>query len=199
MPDLYFLIEFPIFRDFDGNDIDALAILCEEKPYTGGEVVVREGEPADAMYILKSGVLEVCRMVDGERRHINLLSAGEFFGEMALIDGSPRSADVVCKEPAVLIRLSSDSFRSLKREHPVTALKIADVLLKTLSFRVRRSTSRALSSEVQAVKEAPLVGAKPPKPATPRRVRAIAKPRRGRKGPKPAPKKAKRAKKSGKK
>lgn len=147
MPDLYFLIEFPIFREFDGNDIDVLATRCEELTFSAGSSVVKEGEPADAMYIVKSGVLEVCRTVNGEVKNINLLNGGEFFGEMSLIDGGPRSADVVCKEAAVLIRLSSESFRALKIEQPATALKVADVLLKTLSFRVRRSTARALSSE----------------------------------------------------
>ena len=63
MPDLYFLIEFPIFRDFDGADIDALAALCEQVAFSPGSAVVKEGEPADAMYILKSGVLEVCNAV----------------------------------------------------------------------------------------------------------------------------------------
>jgi CRP/FNR family cyclic AMP-dependent transcriptional regulator len=156
MPDLYFLIEFPIFREIDGDDIDALAALCEETAFNAGTPVVKEGDPADGMYILKSGVLEVCRNVGGVVKSINLLSAGEFFGEMALIDGSPRSADVICKEDAVLIRLSSDAFRKLKKENPATALKIADVLLKTLSFRVRRSTTRALSSETTALAPAPL-------------------------------------------
>src|SRR5688572_7974896 len=98
MPDLYFLIEFPIFRDFGGEDVDALSGICEEVAYAQGAGVVREGEPADAMYIVKSGVLEVGRMLQGQFKSINLLSAGEFFGEMALIDGSPRSADVAAKE-----------------------------------------------------------------------------------------------------
>jgi CRP/FNR family cyclic AMP-dependent transcriptional regulator len=163
MPDLYFLIEFPIFRDFDGNDIDALATRCEELSFSTGSSVVKEGEPADAMYILKSGVLEVCRNINGETKSINLLSAGEFFGEMSLIDGGPRSADVVCKEAAVLIRLSSDAFRALKKEQPATALKIADVLLKALSFRVRRSTARALSSESTPVAAAAAPAPRPRK------------------------------------
>jgi CRP/FNR family cyclic AMP-dependent transcriptional regulator len=150
MPDLYFLIEFPIFRDFEGSDIEALAALGDERAFEAGASVVKEGEPADAMYVVKSGVLEVCRIVGGVSKSINLLSAGEFFGEMALIDGSPRSADVVAKESAVLLRLSRDAFMTLKKEHPATALKIADVLLKTLSFRVRRSTSKALSAEAGA-------------------------------------------------
>ena len=147
MLDLYFLIEFPIFRDFDGDDVDALGGLCQELSYGAGEAVVSEGGAGDAMYIVKSGVLEVSRKMAGVSKSINLLSAGEFFGEMALIDGSPRSADVTAKEAAVLVKLPSEAYQRLKKERPATALRIADVLLKTLSFRVRRSTNRALQSE----------------------------------------------------
>lgn len=147
MLDLYFLIEFPIFRDFDGDDVDALGATCELKPFEAGSVVCREGDPGDAMYVVRSGVLEVSRQVDGKAHHINLLSEGEFFGEMALADGSPRSADVTVKEAAVLVRIPAEAFKRLKKEKPVTALKVADVLLKQLSFRVRRSTSRALENE----------------------------------------------------
>jgi CRP-like cAMP-binding protein len=147
MPDLYFLIEFPIFRDFDADDVDALGAVCELVSLKAGVQVCKEGDPGDAMYVVRSGVLEVSRAVEGEARHINLLNEGEFFGEMALVDGSPRSADVAVKEDASLVRIPSDTYRKLKKSHPVTALKVADVLLKQLSFRVRRSTSRALESE----------------------------------------------------
>lgn len=170
MPDLYFLIEFPIFRELEADDVDALATMAEELSLPAGAAVVREGEPADAMYIVKSGVLNVCRQVQGEIKHINLLSAGEFFGEMALIDGSPRSADVLVKEAAVLVRLGSEAFKRLKKEKPATALKVAEVLLKTLSFRVRRSTTRALTSES---KPAPAVAAAAlPLPKKPARAKA---------------------------
>lgn len=147
MPDLYFLIEFPIFRDFDADDVDALGAVCELVSMKAGAQVCKEGDPGDAMYVVRSGVLEVSRAVEGESRHINLLNEGEFFGEMALVDGSPRSADVAVKEDAALVKIPADTYRKLKKSHPVTALKVADVLLKQLSFRVRRSTSRALESE----------------------------------------------------
>jgi CRP-like cAMP-binding protein len=149
MPDLYFLVEFPIFRDFDADDIEALSACCTLETFKAGSTICREGDPGDAMFVLKNGVLEVSRAVEGASRHINLLSAGEFFGEMSLVDGGPRSADVVVKEDAELMRLPADGYRKLKKEHPVTALKVADVMLKQLSFRVRRSTSRALESEVK--------------------------------------------------
>lgn len=149
MPDLYFLIEFPIFREFDADDVDVLGGVCQLVELGAGASVCREGDPGDAMYVVKSGVLEVSRAVEGEARHINLLSEGEFFGEMALVDGSPRSADVSVKEAAVLVKIPAEAYRSLKKQKPITALKVADVLLKQLSFRVRRSTSRALESETR--------------------------------------------------
>jgi CRP/FNR family cyclic AMP-dependent transcriptional regulator len=147
MADLYFLIEFPIFRDFDGDDIDALAKACEVLDLPTGAQVVKEGDPGDALFIVQTGVLEVSRQIEGKTLHINLLSAGEFFGEMALIDGTPRSADITVKEAVQLVRLPVSAYGQLKKDAPATALKVADVLLKTLSFRLRRSTTRALASE----------------------------------------------------
>ncbi len=147
MPDLYFLIEFPIFREFDADDVEALAAVCEERSFEAGATVVKEGDPGDAMYIVKSGVLEVVKRLGAESRHINLINAGEFFGELALIDGTPRSADVRAKEASVAVRLPREAYLQLKKGKPATALRIADVLLKTLSFRVRRSTTRAIQSE----------------------------------------------------
>jgi CRP-like cAMP-binding protein len=143
MPDLYFLVEFPIFRDFDADDVDALGAVCSLKDLPAGATVCKAGGPGDALYIVKSGVLDVSR----EGQHINLLSEGEFFGEMALVDGSPRSADVTVKEAVTLVELPGAAYARLKKERPASALKVADVMLKQLSFRLRRSTARALDAE----------------------------------------------------
>jgi CRP/FNR family cyclic AMP-dependent transcriptional regulator len=143
MTDLYFLVEFPIFRDFTAEDVEGLAPACELLKLAPGAPVCLEGSPGDALYIVKSGVLVVTR----QGKHIDLLSEGEFFGEMALVDGGPRSADVHVQEAAELVKLPADAYQRLKRERPASALKMADVMLKQLSFRVRRSTTRALDAE----------------------------------------------------
>lgn len=175
MPDLYFLIEFPIFRDFDGDDVEALGKACESLSLAESAHVVKEGDPGDAMYIVQSGVLEVSKQISGKMLHINLLSAGEFFGEMALIDGTPRSADVTVKEAAQLVRLPVAAYQQLKRDAPATALKMADVLLKTLSFRLRRSTTRALVSE--AAPAATPVAAPTPQAKAKRKAKFVARAR----------------------
>lgn len=144
LQDVYFLVEYPIFRDFDDADLEILADLCEELRASPGETIFKEGDPGNAMYIVRSGVVEVTTGgAKGRKNPINIISAGEFFGEMALIDGSPRSADVAAQEESVLVKLSSDAFLRLKKEYPATGFKIVDVLLKTLSFRLRRSNKKA--------------------------------------------------------
>lgn len=153
MTDLYFLLEYPIFRDFGDEDLAALSRSVQELRFAAGAAVCHEGEAGDAMYVVKEGVLDIQRLEAGHLHHINMLSAGEFFGEMALIDGSPRSADVLVKEDALLIKLPVEAYLGLKKEAPATALKVADVLLKTLSHRVRRSTKRALENERKQGKE----------------------------------------------
>ena len=173
MADLYFLIEFPIFRDFDGDDIDALAKACEVMELPTGAQVVKEGDPGDALFIVQTGVLEVSRQIEGKTLHINLLSAGEFFGEMALIDGTPRSADITVKEAVQLVRLPVSAYGQLKKEAPATALKVADVLLKTLSFRLRRSVTRALTSEAAPALQA----VSPKKKRAPKKKKKVSRPK----------------------
>ena len=55
MPDLSFLVEYPIYRDFDIEDIDVLGKICTEENYKNNEYIFREGEPGNAMYIIKKG------------------------------------------------------------------------------------------------------------------------------------------------
>ena len=73
------------------------------------------------------------------------MSEGEFFGELALIDGSPRSATIIAGGETSLVRLSNEAYKKLRTEHSATGFKITDVLLKYLSQRIRRTTKKAAS------------------------------------------------------
>jgi CRP/FNR family cyclic AMP-dependent transcriptional regulator len=94
-----------------------------------GEVLFREGDPGDTMFVLLEGSLDVLvgnTTVGGSIR-------GDMLGEMALIDQSPRSATVVAREPARLARLDSQRFQRLIQQHPFFALH----LMKVLADRIR--------------------------------------------------------------
>ncbi len=145
MTDVYFLLEYPIYREFEPEDIDILSQICEELKFKKDEVIFKEGTPGDALFIIKNGVVKVYKETKTRKKLITILSAGEFFGEMALIDGSPRSATVVAGEDSEVVKLSSEYFNKLKNDYPKTALKVFGALLKFMSYRIRRTTKKAAS------------------------------------------------------
>ncbi len=146
MADVYFLVEYPIYREFDSDDIDVLSGICSEQSYPKGRDIFRESDPGDAMYIIKKGTVKIYKEDRNRKKFIAMLSEGEFFGEMALIDGSPRSASAVSGDTGCeLVKLSIDGFKKLKTQHAKTGFKVTDVLLKFMSFRIRRTTQKTAS------------------------------------------------------
>ncbi len=107
MTDVYFLMEYPIYREFEPEDIDILSQIFEELKFKKGETIFKEGTKGDALFIIKTGVIKVYKETRTRKKLITILSAGEFFGEMALIDGSPRSATVIAGEDSEIVKLSS--------------------------------------------------------------------------------------------
>ena len=104
----------------------------EENPVllSAGEVLFKEGESGDAMFVLLDGSLDV--VVSG--RVVGVSSRGDILGEMALIDQSPRSATVIAREPARLVKLDSIRFHRLIQQHPFFATHV----MKVLADRIRR-------------------------------------------------------------
>jgi len=143
MTDTSFLLTYPIYRDFETDDIDALSACCEEVKFTGSQEVFRAGSPGDAMYIIRSGTVKIWIETGTRKKMVALLSDGEFFGEMALIDGSPRSATVTADSATELVKLPKESLEKLKTEKPSTGFKVMGVLLKFMAHRIRRTTKKA--------------------------------------------------------
>jgi CRP/FNR family cyclic AMP-dependent transcriptional regulator len=96
-----------------------------------GEVVFAEGDKGDKMYVIRSGEIEIER--DGKL--VESLSAGGIFGEMALIDGSPRAATARAKTPCEVAPITEKSFLFLVHETPFFAIAV----MRTLADRLRRS------------------------------------------------------------
>jgi CRP/FNR family transcriptional regulator, cyclic AMP receptor protein len=99
--------------------------------FAPGEVIFASGDAGDFMYVVRSGEIEIER--DG--RVIETLSAGGIFGEMALIDGSPRSATARAKTAAEVAPINEKSFLFLVHETPFFAIAV----MRTLAERLRRS------------------------------------------------------------
>jgi CRP-like cAMP-binding protein len=115
-------------------DRPKLEIWSREFP--AGAVIFEQGDPASRMYVIQSGRVRLERAAGGRRISLGQLGPGDFFGEMALLEGQPRSATAVVAEPARLLELDEKAFEELLREKPEVALR----LLKKLSARLREAT-----------------------------------------------------------
>lgn len=99
--------------------------------------VVRQGEPADAMFFVIEGELRAFVLVDGKESTLATLTVGETFGEIALLDRGQRSASVVANSPSRLLRLPVESFERLTREAPALVTPFAVGLAVLLAARLR--------------------------------------------------------------
>jgi CRP-like cAMP-binding protein len=104
--------------------------------------IVKQGEPGDAMYLVLEGELRVRLMISGKETILAQLGAGEFFGEMALFDHGPRSADVVANKDSVLLKILSASFEKLFNLAPELAAPFLLSISKTLAARIRADNKR---------------------------------------------------------
>ncbi|MBX3274386.1 MAG: Crp/Fnr family transcriptional regulator [Sandaracinaceae bacterium] len=97
-----------------------------------GEVLFREGEPGDLMFVLQSGSVRITKTVKGEEKTLAVLGPGEFFGEMAILNDKPRTATATVEEPTKVLVLGARTFEQMV----VSNAEIAVRLIKRLSRRL---------------------------------------------------------------
>jgi CRP-like cAMP-binding protein len=123
------LAEVPLFEGLSKRHLRRIAKLARLRRFAPGTAMVRAGEAGRTFYVLLDGSAKVNR---AGRRPVRL-GAGAFFGEMALIDDSPRSADVVAEGEVLALTIDRPGFTKLLRAEPA----LAQALLRTLAARLR--------------------------------------------------------------
>ena len=103
------------------------------KMYQDGEVIVRQGEVGDCMYVIQEGRVEVLREEGDEEQHLMVLEQGEFFGEMAIVDREVRSATVRSLGETRILTVDKKNFLRRIHEDPSLAYRI----VQTMSSRIR--------------------------------------------------------------
>jgi CRP-like cAMP-binding protein len=129
------LAEIPLFSGLSKRHLNKIAGLAKTRRYARFTAVVREGERGDSFYVILDG--EVLVKPAG-RRGVRL-KAGDWFGEMALLDGAPRTATVEAQTEVLVMVLGRKAFQKAVEADP----KIAMVLLRTLAARLRSSERSA--------------------------------------------------------
>ena len=127
------LSTIPIFSFLGRNEIIALEPLFVETTHQKGEYVCREGDEGDSFHIILDGELEVTVGPNDAPRVLSILKKGDFFGEMALLQGGKRTASVVVARRARLVALDRASFNSLFLKNPKAMEYFTRVLCKRIA------------------------------------------------------------------
>ncbi len=133
-------MEFPLLASLDAEDRRTLLATTIRRRYSTGEVIVREGEPGDALHLIAKGRVGVSLTTpEGSVALINVHGRGGAFGEQALVDPtSIRSATITALEPTETLALHRSTFDELRREQR----GVDRLLVEVLSLEVRRLTTR---------------------------------------------------------
>lgn len=126
------IASLPLFHGLEAAALRSLADDLEWQTLPGGRVLFREGDDADALYVLLSGLLGAYRQHGEGERQIGVIEAGETVGEMALLSGQPRVGTVRALRDSELVRLSREAFDRLAHAHPRATLHVARLAVQRL-------------------------------------------------------------------
>jgi CRP-like cAMP-binding protein len=120
----------PLFAEVPGRHLRKIAALGIVVPFEAKAPIVSKGDPGEAFYIVLAGRAEVRR---GRGRPSTELGPGAYFGEMALLDGAPRSASVIAQTETLCLMLARKPFAKMLKAEPA----VAHALMRSLAARVR--------------------------------------------------------------
>ena len=141
--------------DFEAAELKRFVSSVERRAYAAGEVILRQGEPAEHFFVLTEGTVEVLR----EGAHLADIAAGGYFGEIGLLHGVPRTATVVARGPVRVLAIGRELFTHMVAEHDMISGELAEmarrrVMANQLAAAVPGLDSSALakvSSSLQRV------------------------------------------------
>jgi len=133
-----------LFRDLSVAEATVLGTFLERRQYQPGQLVVHQGDTGDALYLIESGAAEV-RVVgsDGQSTHVATLGAGDFFGEIALVTGGERSADVQATTPLNVLYLSAEAYARFLADSSDVSQQVNRTAMSRLRQTVQRSPAAA--------------------------------------------------------
>ena len=135
----------PMFGSFPEDQLRALATMVMRRSAPRGSAVMLAGDATDSLYIVISGRLKVMMgEADGKEVILGIIGPGEIFGEMGLIDDSPRSASVIAIEPCELLAVTKRAFKKCLVENTEVAMTVLRVVVRRLREADRKIGSLAM-------------------------------------------------------
>lgn len=147
--DAVLLKKVPLFSEFSDEDLAAIAALMQGRRYAKHAVLVYEGDPGDSLYIVVKGNVAVTRVSnEGKESILSILKEGDFFGEMGVLDASPRSATIKALGDVEVALLARKDFVELLGRSPQMALR----MVLTLSARLRATNQAMQAASYQDIR-----------------------------------------------
>jgi CRP-like cAMP-binding protein len=126
----------PLFKDFSVEELVAVIGGLNLITFERGQVILREGDPGNSLFMLTSGTVKAFVKKDGKQVPIAELEEGAFFGEMSVLTGKPRSATIVAKEHCELLELDRTTLDGITQTHP----HVRDVLQEFANQRLPKKS-----------------------------------------------------------
>jgi len=127
-----------LFKDLSETELKRLEPLFDEKRIVEGKTVFIENMPGERLYLIEEGAVKISKMLaEGDEKILVVLGPEDFFGEMAILEGAPRSATARVVEDARLLSLQRKDFEVLCDENPRLGLKIMRNIIRTFSRRLQ--------------------------------------------------------------
>lgn len=147
--DIFALLErIPIFSDLNRKELMEMEKIMHRRKYKKKEHIIRMGDPGLGMYIIINGCVEIIEK-DKKRKNRTLakLQEGSFFGDLALLDESPRSASAIATEDCDIIGFFRPDFLDLLYRKPKLGIKVLFALAKTIGERLRQTDELLMKTQ----------------------------------------------------
>ena len=136
-----------VLKAMDSDALARLATALEAKDHADGQTVFVEGDPGDSMYFIVKGCIRIekrAQAAGAMPKTLAVLEAGDYFGEMALLDQKPRSASAVAAGGARILRLSKAAFDQMQGQSTLAAMSVLFAMIRTSSERIRRLSAQVV-------------------------------------------------------
>ena len=148
-----FLMETQLFRGLTNSELSEITSVLDIQRFAKDEVIFAEGDVGDAWYVLYEGSVQISKHIPFHKDNkVAILAPPDAFGEMAILDSTPRSATVIAKEDCVVIRFVRRKFERLLEEGTLGAFKLVYGMAKVLSER-HREMNEQIASLTQEIEE----------------------------------------------